>query len=127
MTTIVQNPQNPLTFGNHPGGSIMLKPLLIATLALSATALTAETAAHGHQPYAGLEARQIKSLSPDDIAELRTGGRIQSLILGDLATSTGFEARVPKDIPPGLYDLWVINPDSQFDVRKDAYEALATQ
>jgi hypothetical protein len=57
-------------------------------------------------------------------AELRTGGRIQSLILGDLATSTGFEARVPKDIPPGLYDLWVINPDSQFDVRKEAYEAL---
>lgn len=51
---------------------LILQILLIGTFALSA-----EAAEPGHSPkskYAGQETRAIKSLSPDDIAELSRGG-----------------------------------------------------
>lgn len=41
---------------------------------LTALPAIADTGSHGHQPYAGLETRDIKSLSAEDIAELEAGG-----------------------------------------------------
>lgn len=46
---------------------------LVLMLLVAGSAL-ASTAHHHHSPYAGLEDREIKSLSPDDIDELRRGG-----------------------------------------------------
>lgn len=57
----------------------MLLPLVILSLA----AVSAETTiaqehrghgAHAASPYAGMEGREIKSLSPEDLSELRRGG-----------------------------------------------------
>ncbi len=57
-----------------------LSPLLLAAL-LSPLPAAAASTGHGHgghggqhSPYAGQEAREIKSLSPADIEELRRGG-----------------------------------------------------
>ncbi len=50
---------------------------ILQILLIGAFALSAEAAESGHTPkskYAGQETRDIKSLSPDDIAELRRGG-----------------------------------------------------
>jgi hypothetical protein len=41
-----------------------------------------------------------------------------NLDLGDLRSSTGFEARIPASVPGGDYDLRVINPDDQFAIRR---------
>ncbi len=46
---------------------------LVVALAASA-AQGADRPNHAHSKYAGQETREIKSLSPDDIAELRRGG-----------------------------------------------------
>ncbi|MBN1994394.1 MAG: LysM peptidoglycan-binding domain-containing protein [Anaerolineae bacterium] len=56
--------------------------------------------------------------------ELRRGGSKQGLLLGELKTNNSFEAIVPIGLLPGTYDLWVINPDDQFDVRSSAYTAI---
>ncbi len=57
--------------------------------------------------------------------ELRTGGIKYELQLGELRTATSFEAVIPAGLlEPGTYDLWVINPDDQFDTRRSAYTAL---
>jgi hypothetical protein len=54
------------------GAGCMIRPLIIgifgAFLSLAATAQH-----HGHSPYAGMERREIKSLSDADIADLRRG------------------------------------------------------
>ncbi len=57
--------------------------------------------------------------------ELRLGTERMPLTLGQLKTSSGFEAVVPIGLPPGTYDLWVINPDDQFDTRRSAYTSIA--
>jgi LysM repeat protein len=58
--------------------------------------------------------------------ELRTGSVRYNLQLGELKTSTSFETFIPADtVEPGIYDLWVINPDNQFDVQRSAYTAEA--
>ncbi len=49
---------------------LLALPLLIPCLAAQAE----ETGHSHHSPYAGQETRLIKSLSPEDIAELRRGG-----------------------------------------------------
>jgi hypothetical protein len=49
----------------------ILLATLIAALPLAATS---DTGQHGAQPYAGMEGRDIKSLSAQDIAELEAGG-----------------------------------------------------
>jgi hypothetical protein len=58
-----------------PGACAMVE-LALLTLLLSATgAVQAQEPAHAHgSPYAGEEVRAIKSLSPEDVAELRRGG-----------------------------------------------------
>lgn len=57
--------------------------------------------------------------------ELRMGDRLEaSLTLVGTATSTSFNVRVPANIPAGIYDLWVINPDGKDDVEPAAYEAV---
>ncbi|HRK18917.1 MAG TPA: hypothetical protein PK970_08170 [Hyphomicrobiaceae bacterium] len=50
--------------------------LVITLLVVPITGVTAQHAPghHGHGPYAGMERREIKSLSNEDIAELRRGG-----------------------------------------------------
>lgn len=50
----------------------MLRLLLV--LSALAIPLVAAAQEHGHSPYAGLETRQIKSLSEADLEELRRGG-----------------------------------------------------
>jgi len=52
----------------------MKRLLLVALLALLPAVVLAQGHGHGHSPYAGEEGRAIKSLSDDDIAELRRGG-----------------------------------------------------
>ena len=58
----------------------MIKRLAMGLLAFGLSALAPQVAAaetsshHGASPYAGEEARAIKSLSADDIAELQRGG-----------------------------------------------------
>lgn len=46
-----------------------MKRFVLLALALAATPVAADTA-HQHSPYAGQEARDIKALSPDAIADL---------------------------------------------------------
>lgn len=58
-------------------------------------------------------------------AELIREGKNYRLALGDLTTSTGFEATIPKGLPPGQYDLRVVNPDDQFDFEPAVYESKA--
>ncbi|MBE7469581.1 MAG: hypothetical protein DPW09_23870 [Anaerolineae bacterium] len=50
--------------------------------------------------------------------ELRGATGVTRLALGDLRSSTSFEAKLPPvaELPAGNYDLRVINPDGQFDV-----------
>lgn len=51
-----------------------MKRLAMLALILAATPVAADTAHHGqHSPYAGLEAREIKALSPEEIADLAAG------------------------------------------------------
>ena len=58
-----------------------MKRLAMLALILAATPVAADTAHHGqHSPYAGLEAREIKALSPEEIADL-TAGRGMGLAL----------------------------------------------
>jgi hypothetical protein len=58
--------------------------------------------------------------------ELRTSGANFDLLLGDIRTESGFEAIIPANtLSPGTYDLRVINPDEQFDIRRSAYTAEA--
>jgi Spy/CpxP family protein refolding chaperone len=49
-----------------------MKPFAVVAWILAATPAAADTAHHG-QPYAGLEAREIKALSPEEIADLAAG------------------------------------------------------
>jgi LysM repeat protein len=59
-------------------------------------------------------------------AELRASGLRFELLLGDIRTQSSFEAIIPANtIGPGTYDLWIINPDDQFDIRRSAYTAVA--
>lgn len=44
-----------------------------ALVALAAGIVTADTSFAQHQPYAGLQARQVKALSDEQIADLRSG------------------------------------------------------
>jgi LysM repeat protein len=71
-----------------------------------------------------IQGRNFQPESDGFRVELRTGGVKQNLLLGDLVTSTSFEAKVPLGLPPGTYDLWVINPDDQFDIRESAYTSI---
>jgi hypothetical protein len=71
-----------------------------------------------------VQGRYFQSDQADFRAELRTGGTKQKLILGDLVTSTSFEAKIPAGLAPGTYDLWVINSDDQFDIRRSAYTSI---
>jgi hypothetical protein len=49
--------------------------------------------------------------------ELRGAGGTIPLALGRLRSSTSFEAELPPpaELPGGNYNLFVINPDNQFD------------
>lgn len=70
---------------------------------------------------------QGRNFQPDDAGfrvELRTGGTREILELGDLRTTTSFEVTVPAGLAVNTYDLWVINPDDQFDIRSSAYTVL---
>jgi Spy/CpxP family protein refolding chaperone len=52
----------------------MMKRFALLAVALIATPAAAETMHHGpHSPYAGLETREIKALSPEQIADLKAG------------------------------------------------------
>jgi hypothetical protein len=71
---------------------------------------------------------QGRNFEPDQEgfrAELRTGGTKVLLELGELRTTSSFEAIVPAGLPPDVYDLWVVNSDDQFDIRSSAYEVLS--
>ena len=51
----------------------MMKPWIAAFLIVLASPAVAQRHQHGHSPYAGLERRDIKALSEQQIAELRAG------------------------------------------------------
>lgn len=51
-----------------------MRRLALTTLLILAVVPAATQAQHAHSPYAGQETRAIKSLSADDIEELRRGG-----------------------------------------------------
>jgi len=58
--------------------------------------------------------------------ELRSSGIKFDLVLGEIRTQSSFEAIIPANtLGPDTYDLWVINPDDQFDIRRSAYTAEA--
>lgn len=51
-----------------------MKRLALLALLLAVTPAAADTKHHGqHSPYAGLPAREIKALSPEEIADLAAG------------------------------------------------------
>jgi Spy/CpxP family protein refolding chaperone len=51
-----------------------MKRFVLLALVLAATPVAADTAHHGqHSPYAGQETRDIKALSPEEIADLNAG------------------------------------------------------
>ena len=59
-------------------GEMQIRPLVLSIISLAIQPVAASAQDHGHgpgaSPYAGFEKREIKSLSEDDIAELRRGG-----------------------------------------------------
>jgi hypothetical protein len=62
-----------------------------------------------------------RNFRPDEAdfrVELRGTVGVTPLALGELRSSTSFEARLPPvaELPAGAYDLRVINPDGQFDI-----------
>jgi hypothetical protein len=58
--------------------------------------------------------------------QLRASGIKFDLLLGEIRTPSSFEAIIPANtLGPDIYDLWVINPDDQFDIRRSAYTAEA--
>ena len=60
-------------YGHEPE-CLMRRSLLIVTFLLTAaTRGVAQQHQHGQSPYAGLEGREIKALSPEQIQELRNG------------------------------------------------------
>jgi hypothetical protein len=84
-------------------------------------------------PESGLTTEEVimavqgRNFEPDEAGfrvELRAGGAREILELGELRTTTSFEAFVPAGLPINTYDLWVINPDDQFDIRSSAYTVL---
>ncbi|MFW5832470.1 MAG: hypothetical protein ACOCYE_00045 [Pseudomonadota bacterium] len=52
----------------------MLARVLLAALSIWPMGVAAQHAHHGASPYAGMEGRAIKSLSAEDLEELRRGG-----------------------------------------------------
>jgi LysM repeat protein len=81
----------------------------------------------GHTTEEVIMAVQGRNFEPDTAGfrvELRTGGTREILGLGELRTTTSFEAIVPAGLSVNTYDLWVINPDDQFDIRSSAYAVL---
>jgi Spy/CpxP family protein refolding chaperone len=60
---------------DNPARSLRMTPVWIAVLFLVPGGIALAQQGHPHPaPYAGQQMREIKSLSPDDIAELRRGG-----------------------------------------------------
>lgn len=62
--------------------------------------------------------RNFRPDEDDFRVELRGTAGVTPLTLGELRSSTSFEARLPPvaNLPGGVYDLRVINPDGQFDI-----------
>ena len=58
----------------NPRTSRMNRILTVLTLLAVSGAATGQALHEKHSPYAGEESRAIKSLSPEDIAEIRAGG-----------------------------------------------------
>lgn len=62
-----------------------MKRFALLALALIATPAAAETMHHGpHSPYAGLETREIKALSPEQIADLKAGRGVGLALAAEL-------------------------------------------
>jgi Spy/CpxP family protein refolding chaperone len=62
-----------------------MKRFAFLALTLIAMPAAAETTHHGpHSPYAGLEAREIKALSPEQIADLKAGRGIGLALAAEL-------------------------------------------
>ncbi len=99
--TPTATPRPPEIFSNFPESGVNTEEIIIA-----------------------VQGRNFQTDDENFRAEFRTGGSRIPLQLGDLRTSTSFEAIVPAGIAAGEYDLWAINPDDQFDVRSSAYVAL---
>jgi spore germination protein YaaH len=74
-----------------------------------------------------VQGRYFQTDKDDFRVEFRVSGTNDRtpLTLGELKTSSSFEAIVPAGLAPGWYDLWVINPDDQFDTRRSAYRSIA--
>jgi len=62
----------PLT-GYLQNGGYSMKPWIAVLLILLAGPTVAQQHEHGHSPYAGLEHREIKALSEQQIADLKAG------------------------------------------------------
>ncbi|GIK43757.1 MAG: hypothetical protein BroJett011_75900 [Chloroflexota bacterium] len=62
--------------------------------------------------------RNFRPDEDDFRVELRGGTGVTQLVLGQLRSSTSFEAKLSSgtELPSGPHDLRVINPDGQFDI-----------
>jgi Spy/CpxP family protein refolding chaperone len=67
-----------------------MKRFALLALLLAATPVAAETAHQGqHSPYAGQEARDIKALSPEEIADLNAGRGMGLALAAELNSYPG--------------------------------------
>lgn len=94
-----------------------LAPVLLASALLLAGCTTPPTAKDPAQPYAGLEGRSIKALSPDRVADLLAGRGASYALAAELNSYPG--PRHVLDLAPQL----ALTPD-QRRVAEAAYAAM---
>lgn len=74
-----------------------------------------------------VEGRNFMPDDPGFRVQLRIGQEIEaelSLVEGT-GRSDSFNAIIPRGLAPGIYDLWVINPDNRQAIEPSAYESKA--
>jgi len=96
----------------------MKSPILIATLAL--TLATSAQSQSKHQPYKGLETREIASMSPDDIEELSNGGGWGLALPAELNGHPG-----PRHVLE-LGEALGLSPEQTLEMR-DIYKAMKAE
>src|SRR6185436_10254113 len=78
----------------------------------------------GQQIVIRVTGNNFRSNEPGFRVELFGPDSRTTLALDDLRAQTVFEAVIPSNLPIGLYDIQVTNPDNQTAFKQAAFEVL---